>query len=131
MTTSIHDIPILELQQMALDAQASGNISQAKSIYICLIAAIKTKDGPKSERLAANFFQLAEVYGEENNYVGAQTLYERAIEIWKLSPNPEASKNIKEATKRLHILSELESGRALREERKNRGTTSSDRQDVA
>jgi len=125
----IADIPISELQQMAADAQESGNISQAKSIYVCLIAAIKMKDGPKSDRLANNFFKLAEVYGEENNYAGAQTLYERAIEVWQQSPNPEAKTRIKEASKRLHILSELEMGRALRQERKN--NSSSGRQDVA
>lgn len=130
MTTSIHNIPILELQKMALDAQEGGNIAQAKSIYVCLIAAIKAEDGPKSDRLALNFFQLAEVYGEENNYAGAQTLYERAIEIWKLSSDPDAPGKIKEASKRLHILSELESGRALREERKNK-SASSDHQGLA
>lgn len=125
----INDIPIAELQKMAADAQQSGNLAQAKSIYVCLIAAIKTKDGPKSDRLANNFFQLAEVYGEENNYVGAQTLYERAIEIWQQSKEPEAQVRTKEAKKRLHILSELETGRALREERKNKN--GSGRQDVA
>lgn len=129
MTTPIHDIPIPELQKMASDAQESGNLGQAKSIYICLIAAIKTKDGPKSDRLARNFFQLAEVYGEENNYVGAQTLYERAIEIWQQSKDSEAPKRIKEASKRLRILSELEMGRSLREERKSK--SSPDHQDVA
>jgi len=126
---SIADIPISELQQMAAEAQQSGNLAQAKSIYICLIAAIKLKDGPMSDRLANNFYQLAEVYGEENNYAGAQTLYERAIEVWQQSPDPEAAKRIKDATKRLHILSELEIGRALRQERKNNGA--SGRQDVA
>ncbi len=126
---SIADIPISELQQMAAEAQRSGNLAQAKSIYICLIAAIKLKDGPMSDRLANNFYQLAEVYGEENNYAGAQTLYERAIEVWQQSPDPEAKKRIKDATKRLHILSELELGRALRQERKN--NSSSGRQDVA
>jgi len=126
---SIADIPITDLQQMAASAQESGNLAQAKSIYVCLIAAIKMKDGPKSDRLANNFFKLAEVYGEENNYSGAQTLYERAIEVWQQSPNPEATARIKEASKRLHILSELETGRALRQERKNKN--SSNRQDVA
>lgn len=126
---SIADIPISELQQMAAEAQQSGNLAQAKSIYICLIAAIKLKDGPMSDRLANNFYQLAEVYGEENNYAGAQTLYERAIEVWQQSADPEAAKRIKDATKRLHILSELEIGRALRQERKNNGA--SGRQDVA
>ncbi len=125
----IADIPISELQQMAADAQRSGNIAQAKSIYVCLIAAIKMKDGPMSDRLANNFFQLAEVYGEENNYSGAQTLYERAIEVWQQSADPEAKKRINEASKRLHILSELEVGRALRQERKNNGNNG--RQDVA
>ncbi|CAN5668898.1 hypothetical protein BH10CYA1_BH10CYA1_41930 [soil metagenome] len=125
----IADIPITELQKMAADAQQSGNLAQAKSIYVCLIAAIKIKDGPKSDRLANNFFQLAEVYGEENNYTGAQTLYERAIEVWQQSPEPEAETRIQEASKRLHILSELEVGRALRQERKN--NKSSNRQDVA
>ena len=126
---SIADIPINQLQKMASDAQESGNLAQAKSIYVCLIAAIKMKDGPKSDRLANNFFQLAEVYGEENNYSGAQTLYERAIEVWQQSPNPDAKTRIKEASKRLHILSELETGRTLRQERKNK--SSSDHQDVA
>lgn len=130
MTTSIHDIPILELQQMASEAQQSGNLAQAKSIYICLIAAIKTKDGPQSTRLAHNFFQLAEVYGQEKNFSGAQTLYERAIEIWRYSTDEQAQKMLKEADKRLHILSDLESGRVLREERKNK-MSSSNRQDVA
>ena len=126
---SIADIPISELQQMAADAQQSGNLAQAKSIYVCLIAVIKLKDGPMSDRLANNFFQLAEVYGEENNYSGAQTLYERAIEIWQQSQDPEAKKRISEASKRLHILSELEIGKALRQERKNK--SSSETQDVA
>lgn len=126
---SISDIPISELQRMAADAQQSGNLAQAKSIYVCLIAAIKMKDGPMSNRLANNFFQLAEVYGEENNYAGAQTLYERAIEVWQQSPDPEARKRINEASKRLHILSELDAGRALRQERKNKNN--SGRQDVA
>lgn len=126
---SISDIPVLELQKMAADAQKEGNLAQAKSIYVCLIAVIKTKDGPSSVRLANNFFQLAEVYGEENNYVGAQTLYERAIEIWQGSEAPEAEHKIKEASKRLHILSELEMGRALREERKK--NKNSGHQDVA
>lgn len=126
---SIADIPISKLQQMAVDAQQSGNLAQAKSIYICLIAVIKLKDGPMSDRLANNFFQLAEVYGEENNYSGAQTLYERAIEVWQQSADIEAKTRINEATKRLHILSELEAGRALRQERKNKN--SSGRQDVA
>lgn len=130
MTTPIHDIPILELQQMAAEAQQSGNLAQAKSIYICLIAAIKSKDGPQSDRLANNFFQLAEVYGQEKNFTGAQTLYERAIEIWLHSTDEQAQKMLKEASKRLRILSELESGRVLREERKI-NISSSDRQDVA
>ncbi len=125
----IADIPITKLQQMAADAQKSGNLAQAKSIYVCLIAAIKMKDGPKSDRLANNFFQLAEVYGEENNYSGAQTLYERAIEVWQQSPDPEAKTRINEASKRLHILAELETGRALRQERKNK--SASNKQDVA
>jgi len=126
---SIADIPITTLQQMAAEAQQSGNLAQAKSIYVCLIAAIKMKDGPKSDRLANNFFQLAEVYGEENNYTGAQTLYERAIEVWQNSPDPDADARIKEAAKRLHILSELELGRALRQDRKDK--KSSNHQDVA
>ncbi len=125
----ISDIPIIELQKMAAAAQQSGNSAQAKSIYVCLIAAIKVKDGPKSDRLANNFFQLAEVYGEENNYAGAQTMYERAIEVWRLSPDPEAKTRINEASQRLHILSELEMGRTLRQERKK--NNSSGRQDVA
>ncbi len=126
---SIADLPISELQQMAADAQQSVNLPQAKSIYVCLIGAIKSKDGPKSGRLSNNFFQLAEVYGEENNYAGAQTLYKRAIEVWQQSPDPESKSRITEASKRLHILSELEIGRALRQDRKNK--SSSGRQDVA
>lgn len=114
---------------MAADAHASGNLAQAKSIYICLIAAIKSKDGQRSDRLANNFFQLAEVYGQEKNFTGAQTLYERAIEIWGQSSQPEALKKVQEAKKRLAILSELETGRVSREERKSK--TSCDQQDVA
>ena len=51
----IGDIPVAELQKMAADTQQEGNLAQAKSIYVCLIAIIKTKDGPKSDRLANNF----------------------------------------------------------------------------
>jgi tetratricopeptide (TPR) repeat protein len=115
---SIANIPIQKLQIMAADFRKAGNNAQAKSIYICLMAVIKLKDGPKSDRLANNFFELAEVYAEENNYTGAQTLYERAIEIWQLSQDPETKTRITEASKRLHILSELEMGRVLREQRK-------------
>jgi tetratricopeptide (TPR) repeat protein len=125
---SIADIPIQKLQTMAADFRKAGNKAQAKSIYICLMAVIKLKDGPKSDRLANNFFELAEVYAEENNYTGAQTLYERAIEIWQQSQDPEAKTSIAEASKRLHILSELEMGRVLREERKK---NSGSDQDVA
>jgi tetratricopeptide (TPR) repeat protein len=124
---SIADIPIIELQRMAANAQKDGNYAKAKSIYVCLIAVIKRKDGPKSDRLAVNFFQLAEVYADENNYVGAQTLYERAIEIWQQSGQPDAQLRLSEAANRLHELSELEVGRALRQDRKNKR----DHQDVA
>jgi tetratricopeptide (TPR) repeat protein len=117
---SIADIPIIELQRMAAKAQQERNYAQAKSIYVCLIAVIKQKDGPKSDRLAVNFFQLAEVYAEENNYRGAQTLYERAIEIWKQSSQPDAQLRLSEAASRLHELSELEVGRALRQDRKSK-----------
>ena len=76
------DDAIGEVEELAALHRKTGNLSQAKSLYTCLIAMIKKKRG-ESDELALNFYQLGEIYDAEGNEGAATTYYKRAAEIWQ------------------------------------------------
>ncbi len=91
-----------EVEELAALHRKTGNLAQAKSLYTCLIAMIKQKNG-ESDELALNFYQLGEIYDDEGNESAAKTYYKRAAETWQ-QLHPQSPKNpvwYKEALTRL------------------------------
>lgn len=88
-----NDDAISKVEQLAAHYKAEGNYVQAKSLYTCLIAMIKKSHGTENEKLALNFYRLAETYSDEGNYQAAQTYYYRASEIWR-SVHPDTSESM-------------------------------------
>jgi tetratricopeptide (TPR) repeat protein len=80
-----------EIEQLAAGYRRTGNLAQAKSLYTCLIAMEKQKNG-QSDVLALHFYQLGQIYDEEGNRQAANTYYKRAAETWK-QVHPEDGKS--------------------------------------
>jgi hypothetical protein len=76
------DNAIRNIEIQAAEYRRVGNLAQAKSLYICLVAMTRKSLGASSQERAANFYRLGECYSDEGNGSAAKTYYERAAEIW-------------------------------------------------
>lgn len=77
------DDAIERIEELAALNRKQGNLSQAKSLYACLIAMIKQKTGAESDQLALNFYQLGEIYDDEGKHGAAKIYYKRAADVWQ------------------------------------------------
>ncbi|HLB80119.1 MAG TPA: tetratricopeptide repeat protein, partial [Dongiaceae bacterium] len=81
------------LMSAAIAAYRQGDLAEAERQFVAAAREAETF-GPKDERLAISLDNLAQVYQVQGNYVAAESLYRRSLEIVGEAAHPSAARSL-------------------------------------